>query len=282
MRARIITPALLSGALLTFSIAGAQTLPGTLPPAPQTPAAPPVQPPVMRPPLGVTPAPTTPAPAAPQPATALPGTPPPGAATVRYRGTIQEFDGPFLTLKTTDKKTVNIGITTATRLAHNRMLQLADLQPGWYIGIAALKSADGKTLRAQGIRVYPANARGTGEGAYPIDPANPARLLINGSVTQVAPGGIGGTLTLAFHGSQPQGSPVCDGKAAADGQGCAGAATIAYARGVPITAIEAGAFAQLLPAATISVIAAPDAGGTMVATAITIERDPPAKPEKPE
>jgi len=160
------------------------------------------------------------------------------------------------------------------------MLQLTDLQPGWYVGVAALRSADGKTLRAQGIRVYPAGARGTGEGAYPIDPAKPERLLVNGSVTEVKPGGVGGTLTIGFHGSQPQGSATCDGKAAADG--CSGTATIAWARGVPIVAIETGAFDQLLPAATISVAAAPDTSGAMVATAITIERDPPKKPQKPE
>lgn len=272
MRARNITPALLSGALLISTVAGAQTLPGTLPPAPPSQTQP-----VLRPPVGVAPA----TPAQP-PVTTLPGAPVPGAATVRYRGTVQAFDGPFLTLKTTDRKTISLGITTATRLAHNRLLQLTDLQPGWYIGIAALKSADGKTLRAQGIRVYPAAARGTGEGAYPIDPANPMRLLINGAVTAIAPGGIGGTLTVGFHGSQPPGSATCDGKAPADGSGCNGAAIITYAKGVPITAIEAGTFGQLLPAATISVTAAPDAGGAMVATAITIERDPPARPQKPE
>lgn len=277
MRARNTLTALLSGALLVAT-AGAQTLPGTLPPAPgQAPAQPPV---VLRPPVGVAPA-TPTAPATP-PVTTLPSAPAPGAATTRYRGTVVEFDGPFLTLKTTDRKTVSIGITGATRMVHNRMLQLGDLQPGWYVGVAALKSADGKTLRAQGIRVYPANARGTGEGAYPIDPKDPMRLLINGAVTEVKPGGIGGTLTVGFHGSQPQGGATCDGKAAADGQGCNGAAVITYAKGVPIIAIEAGAFDQLLPASTVTVTAAPDANGAMVATAITIERDPPKKPNKPE
>jgi hypothetical protein len=273
MRARNTSIALLSGALLSFTIAGAQTLPGTLPPAPQAPAAPAQPPTVLRPPIGVAPPPTT---------APLPGAPAPGAATQRFRGTLQEMDGPFLTLKTADRKTISIGLTAATRIVHNRLLQLTDLQPGWYVGVAALKSADGKTLRAQGIRVYPANARGAGEGAYPLDPAKPERLLITGSVTAVAPGGIGGTLTVGFHGSQPQGGATCDGKAAPGGAGCNGLAVLNYAKGVPITAIEAGTVEQLLPAATISVTVAPDADGTLVATGITIERDPPAKPQKPE
>ncbi len=65
--------------------------------------------------------------------------------------------------------------------------------------------------------------------------------------------------------------------------GCNGAAAIQFARGVPIIAIEAGNTAQLLPGATVSVSAAPDATGTLVATSVTVERDapPPKIPPSP-
>jgi len=194
----------------------------------------------------------------------------------RFRGTLAEFDGPFLTLTLAGKKTVTLGMTTATRIVHNRALGLADLQPGNYVGVAALKGADGK-LRAQGVRVYPPEMRGQGEGEYPIDPANPMRLLINGAVTTAAPGGIGGVVTIAFHGAAAPAATECAGRAAPGG--CTGAAEIQYARGVPIIAIEAGDTSQLLPGATVFVSAAPDATGTLVATTVTIERDaPPVKP----
>ncbi|MEJ1970392.1 MAG: hypothetical protein WDN03_17455 [Rhizomicrobium sp.] len=258
MRARNFTAALLVGALLTVTAAGAQTapLPGTLPAEPSV---------VLRPPVGTPPA-------APPPSSTMPMAAP-GAAQQRFRGTLQEFDGPFLTLKTADRKVVTLGMTTATRIIHNRLLQLAELQPGWYIGVAALKSADGKTLRAQGIRVYPANARGAGEGAYPPDPTKPERLVINGTVAAVAPGGIGGTLTLSFHGALPVAGAECGGRAVAGG--CTGTAQIQFARGVPIVAIQAGDVSLLLPGATITAAAAPDAGGTLVAVAVTVERDAP-------
>ncbi len=149
---------------------------------------------------------------------------------------------------------------------------LADLQPGAYVGVAALKGADGK-LRAQGIRVYPPAMQGQGEGEYPIDPANPMRLLINGAITTATPGGIGGVVTVAFHGAAAAAATECTGRAAPGG--CSGAAEVQFARGVPIIAIEAGDTAQLLPGATVSVSAAPDATGTLVATTVTVERDAP-------
>lgn len=203
-------------------------------------------------------------------------TPPATAGALRYRGTIAELNGPFLTLKTADRKSVTLGITLATRVIHNRTLKLTDLQTGWYVGVAALKAADG-TLRAQGIRVYPANMRGQGEGEYPPDASNPMRLLINGAVTTVAPGGIGGVLTIAFHGGAADPAGQCTGRAAPGG--CNGAAAIQFARGVPIVAIEGGDATLLIQGATVSATVTPDANGTLVASAITIERDaPPPKP----
>jgi hypothetical protein len=235
MRARLFT--LVSGALLVLTTAKAD------PPA--VPAVP----------------------AAPTAATVAPG-----SASQHYRGTLAEFDGPFLTLTLTGKKTVTLGMTTATRIVHDRALGLADLLPGSYVGVAALKGADGK-LRAQAIRVYPASMRGQGEGEYPIDPTNPMRLLINGAVTAATPGGIGGVVSLAFHGAADAAATACTGRAVPGG--CNGAADVQYARGVPIVAIENGDTSQLLPGATVSVSAAPDPTGTLVATIVTVERDAP-------
>ncbi|MEJ0026453.1 MAG: DUF5666 domain-containing protein [Rhizomicrobium sp.] len=245
MRARFFT--LVSGALLFLG--SAQADPPAVPAVPVVPAVPAAAPSV-------------------------------GGAAQRYRGTLTAFDGPFLTLTLAGKKTVTLGMTVETRIVHNRALMLADLQTGSYVGAAALKGADGK-LRAQGIRVYPPEMRGQGEGEYAIDPANPMRLLINGAVTSVTPGGIGGVVTVAFRGAAVAAGSECAGRAAPDG--CSGAAAIQFARGVPIIGIEAGNTAQLLPGATVSVSAAPDATGTLVATSVTVERDapPPKLPVAP-
>jgi hypothetical protein len=205
---------------------------------------------------------------------AVPATPQAATGPQHFHGTVVEFDGPFLTLKLTAKKSVTLGMTSETRVIHNRTLRLTDLQPGSYVGVAALKGADGR-YRAQGVRVYPASMRGMGEGAYPIDPANPTRLVFNGTVVSAVPGGIGGVLTIAYHGAAAPADPAagCAGRAVPGG--CAGTAEIQFARGVPIVAIDQGDVSLLLQGATVSASATPDATGALVATSITVERDAP-------
>jgi hypothetical protein len=198
---------------------------------------------------------------------------PPGS-TARYRGTIAEVNGPFLTLKTVEHKSVTIGVTETTRVIHNRMYRLAELQPGWYAAIAAIRGTDGK-FRASGIRIYSDGVHG--EGAYPADATNPIRFYVNGTIATVMPGGAGGTLTVTFTGGTADASGTCLGRAMAGG--CSGKAEVLYARGVPIVSVESGDATLLQPGATVSVQAAPDASGTPVAAAITVERDaPPPKP----
>jgi hypothetical protein len=218
---------------------------------------------------------------------AVPAVPAPPAATAapaaseqRVHGTITEFDGAFITVKLTGKKTATLGMTTATRIVRVRNLKLTDLQPGAWVGVASLKGADNK-LRAQGIRLYPPNMRGQNEGAYLMDAANPARILVNGTVTVVTPGGVGGVLSVAYHGANDAGAPQCFGHAAPGGVGCNGLALIQFARGVPIISFEGGDASALLPGATVAVTASADAGGTLIATLVTIERDAPVPKAAP-
>lgn len=251
MRARLTVLSLATGALVSLS-AIAQT-------------APPGAPIILKPPPGVTPIPAQAPPAA------VPGAPAVAGAQ-RIRGVIQTFDGPFLTLKTTDKKIVTLGMTMATRIAHNRIAGFAGLAAGAYVSIAALLDKD-KKLRAQGVRIYPENARGQGEGQYAVD-AEGTRVLTNGVIAGFTPGGNGGALKVTFRGAVNSPEP-CTGRADPSGQGCNGTAEFQIARGIPIIAIETGDINQLLPGATISASVSPDANGTLVAVALTIEKDTP-------
>ncbi|HEY0299847.1 MAG TPA: hypothetical protein VGC36_00830, partial [Rhizomicrobium sp.] len=92
-------------------------------------------------------------------------------------------------------------------------------------------------------------------------------------VTVVTPGGIGGVLVVAYRGAAAPPAGECSGRA--EEAGCQGAAEIQYARGVPIVVTEGGDVSLLLPGATISAFAAPDANGTLVANTVTVERDAP-------
>ncbi len=251
MRARLFALALLAGAPFVLSAAFGQ---------PAVPPVPGAQPPViLRPPSDVT-----------QPA--LPVAPQ-AAPAQQVHGVIQQFDGPFLTLKTTDRKIVTLGMTTATRIVHQRILPLTDLAPGGFASVAALKGADGK-LRALGVRLYPATGR-LNEGQYPLD-AGATRILTNGTIAGFVPGGSGGMLAVNFHGAAPDATGQCTGRAPLGGLGCTGQAQFQIARGVPVISMETGDISLLLTGAAITVSAAPDANGTLVALSLTVEKDAPA------
>src|SRR5262249_15465886 len=143
---------------------------------------------------------------------------------------------------------VTLGMTVTTRIVRNRLLQLSDLRVGAYVGIEALKGSDGK-FRAQGIRVYPPEARGAGEGLYPGAPDS-QRFIVAGAITAITPGGIGGWLTLGFGGAGQDATGAGVGRAAESG--CTGGVDVQFARGVPIMAIEAGNGTELQPGAMVS------------------------------
>lgn len=207
---------------------------------------------------------------------ALGDTPP-----LRLHGVVKSFDGQYLTVKADSGKTIVLGLQPTTRIARGRMLSLADIHPGDFIGATSITGADGK-LRAQGVRIFPPGLHGTGEGLYPME-ANPLRTVTNATVDAVTPAPGGGTLKLSFHGAGAVGDPNCTGRAAPGGFGCTGAAELIVARGVPIVSTTQGDTSLLLPGAIVSASAATDATSLLVATSITVEREgkPPLLPAVP-
>ncbi len=196
-------------------------------------------------------------------------------------GVVTSLDGQMLTIKNDNAKSLIVQLAPDARIVHNRRLALTDIQPGVFVGTFAVITKD-KTLRAQGVRVFPPAMRGTGEGLYPME-ANPLRTATNGSVDTVTPVPGGGTLKLSFHGAGAAGDPACTGHAAAGGMGCAGYAELFVARGVPIVSTTMGDTTLLLPGAIVSASATTDAASLLAATAITVERDgkPAAPPLQP-
>jgi len=190
-------------------------------------------------------------------------------APLRVHGVVKQFDGQYLTVTIDSGKTIVLGLQPATRIARSRMMTLADIKPGFFVGTTAMVSADG-TLRAQGVRIFPPASQGTGEGQYPMD-SNPSRIVTNATVSAVMTGPTGGTLSLTFHGAS--GDPNCTGRAPIGGGGCNGSAQLSIARGVPILAITTGDTSLLLPGAIVLAFATTDAASLFTAASITVERD---------
>jgi hypothetical protein len=195
------------------------------------------------------------------------------AQAYHIHGIVTSLDGQMLTIKNDNAKSVIVQLDPNARIVHNRRLALADIPSGAFVGTFSVITKD-KTLRAQGVRVFPDATRGVGEGQYPMA-SNAERIMTYGSVSGVTPQAGGGVLKVSFHGAGPAGDSTCTGHAPAGGAGCEGSSDIFVARGVPVMSVESGDASLLLPGTVVSADTTTDAGGLSTATVVTIERDAP-------
>ncbi len=142
-------------------------------------------------------------------APAAPAAPAPGP--VRLRATIEKIDLPRITVR--ERSGEVITLTLADNLAINEVvpIEIAAIQPGSFIGTAALTKADG-TLEALEVLVFPEAARGSGEGHYPWD-LMPQSTMTNATVSGLAQVPKGRELTLRYKDGEkkvvvPDGVPV--------------------------------------------------------------------------
>jgi ABC-type enterochelin transport system substrate-binding protein len=123
---------------------------------------------------------------------------------VRQRGTIEQADGPVLTVKSRQGETVRVQVADDVRVAGLVKASLADIKPGAYVGSAAVPEENGR-WRAVEVHIFAESLRGNSEGDRPHDLA-PKSSMTNGTVSEIANGTVGGavadaggtTLTLNF------------------------------------------------------------------------------------
>lgn len=154
------------------------------------------------------------------------------SATVRLRGTLQSVSSTALVLKTREGEVVELQL--ADKLVVNEVypITLADVQPGSFIGTAAMPQADG-SLRAMAVTVFPDAARGTGEGHRPFD-LQPQSTMTNATVAEVSALGSGRRLELKYK----------------DGQ-----QTVVVPPDAPIVTFRPGDRSLLVPGASVSLTA---------------------------
>ena len=115
---------------------------------------------------------------------------------VRVRGTIQAVAPGTLTVKDRSGEVVSLVLPEATAVSEVYPMALADIQPGSFIGTAAMPQADG-TERAIAVTVFPESARGAGEGHRPFDML-PQSTMTNATVADVVASPKGRTLQLKY------------------------------------------------------------------------------------
>jgi hypothetical protein len=153
---------------------------------------------------------------------------------VRLRGTIESFAAPVLVIQERSGKVLTLTVPEETRVAEVLPTDIASIQPGSFIGTAALPRPDGK-LEALEVVVFPEAARGTGEGHYPWD-LKPESSMTNATVARLARSPNGRTLTLRYK----------------DGE-----KTVIVPDGVPVVTFRPGDRALIVPGAKVFIVAEP-------------------------
>jgi hypothetical protein len=118
------------------------------------------------------------------------------APAVRVRGTIQAVAPGALTVKDRSGEVLELVLPPKVTVSEVYPMALADIQPGSFIGTAAMPQADG-TERAIAVTVFPESARGAGEGHRPFDML-PQSTMTNATVADVVASPKGRTLQLKY------------------------------------------------------------------------------------
>ena len=116
----------------------------------------------------------------------------PAASAARVRGTIQAVAPGTLTVKDRSGEVLELVLPPKVTVSEVYPMALADIQPGSFIGTAAMPQADG-TERAIAVTVFPESARGAGEGHRPFDML-PQSTMTNATVADVVASPKGRTL----------------------------------------------------------------------------------------
>ena len=116
-------------------------------------------------------------------------------APTRVRGTIAAVDGDMLSVKLRDGKDLKVKLAPDARIGTSKRIALADLKAGTYIGVTAMKAADGKLTAVQ-VSTIPPQAPA---GHTPWD-SGPGATMTNANLTGMAKSAGGNEITLEAKG----------------------------------------------------------------------------------
>jgi hypothetical protein len=130
---------------------------------------------------------------------------------VRLRGTVESYASPNLVIKERSGKVIPLTLPDDIGIAEVIPTDITAIQPGSFVGTAALPRADG-TLVSLEVVVFPEAARGAGEGHFPWD-LKPESTMTNATVVDLARSSDGRILTLRYKDGEkkvivPDGVPV--------------------------------------------------------------------------
>lgn len=154
---------------------------------------------------------------------------------VRLRGTVDTFVAPNLVIQERDGRTIALTLPQTTGIAEVIASDITAVQPGSFVGAAALPRADGR-LQALEVVIFPEVARGTGEGHFQWD-LQPESSMTNATVTELVRSSEGRMLTLRYRN---------------------GAQKLLVPDGVPVVTLGPGSDSLIVPGAKVFIVAEPE------------------------
>ena len=167
----------------------------------------------------------------------------------RIHGTISAVSGDSMTVRAADGKTFDVQLAEATRLVYAQPIAMRDLKSGDFLGVTSVKHKDG-TLRAYDVRRFP---KPVNPGHRPFD-GRDDQTMTNATVSATVTSASAGELLLSYEG---------------------GSQKVLVPEGASITTLTPGQRSQLVPGAYVSLLAAPDAGGKLVARSVEARKVAP-------
>ncbi|CDN55833.1 Hypothetical protein RG1141_CH34980 [Neorhizobium galegae bv. officinalis bv. officinalis str. HAMBI 1141] len=133
------------------------------------------------------------------------------AAQIHVRGSIVNFGGSTLKVKTREGETVDVALAADRKVASVANAKVTDIKPGDFVGIASMPK-DGGGDGALEVLIFPPAMKGAGEGSYGWD-LKPDSSMTNATVADAVKGVDGRTVTVTYHGKEkkiaiPDGTPV--------------------------------------------------------------------------
>ncbi|MCJ9749587.1 hypothetical protein MOV61_02500 [Neorhizobium sp. BETTINA12A] len=133
------------------------------------------------------------------------------AAQIHVRGSIVNFGGSTLKVKTREGETVDVALAADWKVASVANAKVTDIKPGDFVGIASMPK-DGGGDGALEVLIFPPAMKGAGEGSYGWD-LKPDSSMTNATVADAVKGVDGRTVTVTYHGKEkkiaiPDGTPV--------------------------------------------------------------------------
>jgi hypothetical protein len=177
------------------------------------------------------------------------------APPTRIRGTIAAVEGSTLSINTREGPKVDVLLNDPLTVRTVKKVDLADIKPNAYVGIATRAGANGE-LRAIEVLVFPEAMRGASEGYYPWD-LEPGSMMTNGTVTGTVEATSGRELSLSFKGNSNK---------------------IVVPSDTPIVTFAPAERADLKPGAPVMFGATKNAEGKLAAGSVTVGKDGVAPP----